>query len=107
MDPVTILTWAAVWAAVSIAGYVTITFILLSLDEIVNWFRKNAYVVAGNDLGFTVQRAIASGECNVIQGVFSQDSGQIKKHRVIKASNVDSDLLQAHDYGRKEVAIYT
>lgn len=107
MDPVTILTWAAVWAALSFTTYITVTFILLTLDEVVNWFRKNAYLMVGNDIAFTVQRAIANKECNVIQGVFSQNTGQIKEARVINASNVDSGILRAHDYGRKEVAIYT
>ncbi|QIZ70666.1 hypothetical protein [Oxynema aestuarii] len=116
MDPISILTWAAVWAMVSVMVHVTVTMILLTLDEVFSWFRKHAYLVTGNDIGFTAFKnlgdkiGIAMNDpesYTTIQGVFSPSLNKIKEARVVKSSYVDLDFLRNHEYGRREIKLYT
>jgi hypothetical protein len=109
MEPLTVLTWAAVWAVVSATTYFTVTFILLTIDQIIDWFTKYAYLRASsykNSIGFTVQRAINSRRCNIVQGVLNQKTGEMDDFRVIEADSVDEKIKQAHSYGRQEVALW-
>jgi hypothetical protein len=107
MDPVTILIWAAVWAGVSAGIYVTVYFLNLTFYILADWFRKLASSMTGNDVGFTVRQAMNNGTCTYVQGIFDTNRENVKNARVINTSGVDSEVNRYHDYGRKEVAIYT
>lgn len=112
---ITLLIWAAVWAGVSACLYVTVYFLNLTFQILVDWFRTFAYLMVENDrrairnrgkIGFTVQKSIESGDCNIVQGIFDQKEGEFYDARVIKAGSVDEKIKEAHGYGRKEVALW-
>ena len=109
--------------------YVTVYFCHLTLQILVDWFKKFAYLMVENDrrairdrekIAFTLKKAIANddfnrvklpflhakGEFNVIQGIFDQKEGEVYDARVIKAGSVDNKIKEAHSYGRKEVALW-
>jgi hypothetical protein len=134
MEPLSLLIWAAVWAGVSACLYVTVYFLNLTFQILVDWFRTFAYLMVENDrrairdrdkIFFSatqLKKAIANddfnvvhlnfnslqakGEFNVIQGIFDQKAGEIYDARVIKAGSVDEKIKEAHSYGRKEVALW-
>lgn len=109
MDPVSVLTWAAVWAIVSATTYVTVTFILLTLDEVISWFSK--YVAFRNrynsgEIAVTIAKQLSNGDYNIVQAGFNKQTNELGAVRVIKAHDVDPTIQQAHSYGRKEVAVW-
>ena len=115
MDPLTILTWAAVWAGVSAGIYATVYFANLTAQIILSWFRNFAYLLVENDrrsfenreyVAFTVQQAMASGDYNVVEGIFDNNNQKVYDARVIQAGSVDLRIKQAHSNGRKEVAFW-
>ena len=115
MDPLTILIWTAVWAGVSCGIYATVYFANLTAQIIYEWFRKFAYLLVENDrrsfenrdyVAFTVQKAMASGDYNVVEGIFDNKKQKIYDARVIQADSVDYKIKQAHSNGRKEVAFW-
>lgn len=107
MDPLSILIWTAVWAGVSACIYVTVYFANLTFQIIAGWFQQFAYLMGAYDVGFTVRKAMANGEVVYVQGMFDTSNDKVKQARVINTSSVDSEVQRFHDYGRKEVAIYT
>ncbi|WP_449417511.1 hypothetical protein [Phormidium nigroviride] len=120
MEPLTILTWAVVWAVVSATTYTVVYFANLTFEIIYQWFRGFAYLLVANDtrplanregIGFTalnnkIKGAIQSNDCNIVQGVFDNRTGKIISTKVMKASSFDSTINEAHNYGRKEIAFY-
>ncbi|XZN92134.1 MAG: hypothetical protein ACM65M_04580 [Microcoleus sp.] len=115
MDPFTILIWTAVWAGVSAGIYATVYFANLTAQIIYEWFRKFAYLLVENDrryfqnreyVAFTVQQAMATGDYNVVEGIFDNKNQKIYDARVIRSDSVDTTIKQAHSYGRKEVAFW-
>ncbi len=120
MDPVTVLTWALVWAVVSASIYTIVYFANLTFEIIYQWFSKFAYLLVANDrralanreaVGFTalntkIKDAIQSDDCNIVQGVFDNQTGKIIGARVMKAGSLDPTIKEAHNYGRKEIAFY-
>jgi len=114
MDPFTILIWAAVWAGVSAGIYATVYFANLTAQIILSWFRNFAYLLVENDrrsfenreyVAFTVQQAMASGDYNVVEGIFDNKKGEVYKAQVNRASSIDLKIKQAHRNG-KEVAFW-
>ena len=115
MDPFTILIWTAVWAGVSAGIYATVYFANLTAQIIYEWFRKFAYLLVENDrrsfqnreyVAFTVQQAMASGDYNVVEGIFDNKNQKIYDARVMQADSVDIKIKQAHSNGKKEVAFW-
>jgi len=116
MEPLTLLIWAAVWAGVSACLYVTVYFLNLTFQILVDWFRTFAYLMVENDrrairnrdkIFFTVQEDIENEDYNIVQGVLDQKAGEIYDARVIKAGYVDEKIKEVHSYGRKKVALWT
>lgn len=115
MEPFSILIWAAVWAGVSAGIYATVYFANLTAQIIYEWFRKFAYLLVENDrrsflnreyVAFTVQQAMASGDYNVVEGIFDNKNQKIYDARVMQADSVDIKIKQAHSNGKKEVAFW-
>lgn len=117
MEPLTMLIWAAVWAGVAAGIYTVVYFADLTAQIVLRWFRNFAYLLVENDrrsfqnreyVAFTVQQAMASGDYNVVEGIFDNKNKKLydESVRVMKASSVDSRIKEAHSYGRKEVAFW-
>lgn len=115
MDPLSILIWTAVWAGVSAGIFTVVYFANLTAQIIYEWFRKFAYLLVQNDrrslqnreyVAFTVQQAMASGDYNVVEGIFDNKNQKVYDAQVMKAGSVDYKIKQAHSYGRKEVAFW-
>lgn len=115
MDPLSILIWTAVWAGVSAGIYAVVYFANLTAQIIYEWFRNFAYLLVQNDrrsfqnreyVAFTVQQAMASGDYNVVEGIFDNKNQKVYDAKVMKAGSVDATIKQAHSYGRKEVAFW-
>jgi len=116
MDPLTLSILVAAWAGVAAYLYVTVYFLDLTFKILANWFRTFARLMVKNDhrpikdrdkIGFTVQKAIESGDCNIVQGIFDQKAGEVYDARVIKAGSVDENIKEAHSDGKKEVVLWT
>jgi hypothetical protein len=117
MDPLSILIWTAVWAGVSAGIYVTVYFANLTFQIVFNWFRQFAYLITANDrsipirdrshLSATVFRNLQNDDFNVITIDYNQRTGEVEDAKVMQAGSVDYKIQQAHDYGRKEVAIWS
>lgn len=105
MDPLSILIWTAVWAAVSAGIYVTVSFANLTLKILAEWFRRFAYLIVQNDrrslrdrecLAFTVKQALSSGEYKIAQGIFNNQTETIEDARVVNASSLDWNIQSEH-----------
>jgi hypothetical protein len=107
MDPLSILILTVIWAGVSAGIYAIVYFANLTFQIIAGWFKQFAYLMGEYDVGFTVRKAMADGNVVYVQGIFNTSNDKVKEARVIKPSSVDSEVERLHNYGRKEVAIYT
>jgi hypothetical protein len=117
MDPLSILIWTVVWAGVSAGIYAIVYFANLTFQIVFNWFRQFAYLITANDrripirnrndLSATVFRHLQNDDYNVVTVNYNQRTGEVEDAKVMQAGSVDSDILQAHNYGRKEVAIWS
>jgi len=115
MEPLSILIWTAVWAGVSLGIYATVYFSNLTFQIVHKWFLNFSYLMVANDrrssenrenIAFTVQKAMQSGDYNIVQGIFDNRTGDVRDARVIQAGSVDTTIKQAHSNGRKEVVFW-
>lgn len=117
MDPVTILIWTAVWAGVSAGIYATVYFANLTFQIVFNWFRQFAYLMVANDrrvpiknrdhIAATIANKVEDGDFNIVAVDFNQKTGKVETAKVHKAGSIDDRIKQAHDHGKKEVAIWS
>ncbi|NES72373.1 MAG: hypothetical protein F6K24_47855, partial [Okeania sp. SIO2D1] len=117
MDPLSILIWTAVWTQVAAGAYTIVYFIDLTFQIVFNWFRKIGDLIAANDrripikyrnhLAATVRRELENNNVGFVTVDFNQTTGEVENAEVMEASSVDSTIEQAHDYGGKEVAIWS
>lgn len=100
--------WDAVWPKVY--------FALLTISSLVSWFRQFADLMIESDrrdikdrdyLGFTVLKQTKSEDYPVVQGIFAQKDSKVYDARVIEASSIDSQILKAHDSGKKELVFWS
>lgn len=117
MDPLSILIWTAVWAGVSAGIYAIAYFTDLTLQIVFNWFRKFAYLIVENDrsipiknrnhLAATIKSELANDNVGYVCVNFNQRTGEVEDAKVMEAGSIDDRIKQVHDYGRKEVAIWS
>lgn len=101
--------WSALWPT-------KVYFAHLSLSSLVSWFRQFAYLMVESDrrdikdrdyLGFTLLKQTKSKNYQFVQGIFAQKDSKVYDARVIEASSVDSEILKAHDFGKKELVFWS
>ncbi|GAA4683392.1 hypothetical protein [Phytohabitans rumicis] len=95
-------------AAIAIANIAAAVYIVfLTITEIVSWFRNNRRLSQNDtrEVGFTLQKRLANGDYNTIQGVFNQSTNEIAAIREVNSSSVDGDLARNHQ--GNDLAIYT
>ncbi|NES65446.1 MAG: hypothetical protein F6K24_09380 [Okeania sp. SIO2D1] len=109
--------WGVVWTQVAAGIYTIVYFANLTFQIVFNWFKQFAYLIAANNhripiinrnhLAATVCRNLDNNNVCLITVDFNQTTGEVENAEVMRASSVDSTIEQAHDYGRKEIAIWS
>lgn len=98
------------------AGKPKVYFVNLNLQILANWFRQFPDLMVESDrrdikdrdyLGFTLLKQTESENYQFIQGIFAQKDSEVYNARVIEASSVDSQILKAHDFGKKELVFWS
>jgi hypothetical protein len=114
VDPITITIvikialakWAAAHAGALIA-IAAVAYFLLTFEEIAHWFTdKQALKESDKDnLAFTLQEKLSTGEYNTVQGIFNARTHTIPTARTITSQRVDAKLAEIH--ARHELAVYS
>lgn len=93
-----------IWGALVTAELLYIGLvILLTIEEIVNWFNRITHKVP-DDVGFSVAEALSSGNYKVVQGVFNKSTNKVTNGRQMEAQQLDSTLKNYHQ--NHKVVIY-
>lgn len=93
-----------IWGAVVVAELLYIgLIILLTIEEIINWFNRVTNKVPA-DVGFSVAEALSSGNYRVVQGVFNRSSNKITDGRRMDVKELDAVLKDYH--ASNKVVIY-
>jgi len=100
------LAAAHVGAGAVVLAIAAVTFILLTFEEISNWFAdRQALVESDKDnLAFTLQQKLESGEYSTVQGVFNKRTHAIPAARTITSQRIDAQLADTHAI--HELALY-
>jgi hypothetical protein len=80
------------------AGLALAVVAMIYWDDIVNWFqsRNNLKVSDKDTIAFTIKEKLASGEFNVVQGIFNQRTEKILDGRKMRTKALDSQFDRAH-----------
>ncbi len=115
MEPITIaiaikIVLAKVAAAKVGAALVAMTVIavaVLTFEEITNWFtdRQTLKESDKDNIAFTLQEKLASGEYSTVQGIFNTRTQTIPAARTINSKRIDTKLASIHRV--QELAIYS
>lgn len=85
----------------------TYTLVLLTFEEITNWFADHAALKESDkdNLAFTLQEKLPNGGYNTVQGIFNARTQAIPAARAIKSHHVDAKLAAIH--ATHELAMYS
>ncbi|MEU9890112.1 hypothetical protein [Sphaerisporangium sp. NPDC051011] len=81
-----------------------VTFVVLAMAEILDWFLKFEQELDETTLPFTIRNQLENGEYTVYQGLFDATRNEVRKARKIGAKRLDDRLRELHS--RDELAIY-
>ncbi len=88
---------------------ITITVVVVAIlywNDIKNWFQSRNYLKQSDkdNIAFTIQEKLSSGNYKTVQGIFNQRTNDIKDGRVIESKDIDSGVRNAHR--NDQVVIY-
>lgn len=80
---------------------------ILTFEHIINWFRDRQGLMEEDkdNIAFTVQDALKSGQYTNVQGIFNSRTATIVASRAMKADKVDDKLAEIHKDNK--VALYS
>jgi hypothetical protein len=82
-------------AAAHIASAIYIVYLVFG--EIIDWFRSHRKVNR-DQLCFTLQERISSGDYKTVQGVLNKSTNKLDKVRQIESSRIDDELADYHRF---------
>ena len=86
-----------IWGAIAIAELLNVgLIILLTIEEIFNWFNRITNKVP-SDVGFSVVEALSSGNYRVVQGVFNKNTNKITNGRKMDVQKLGPTLKNYHE----------
>jgi hypothetical protein len=97
---------AAAHVGAAVLAIAAVTVVLLTFGEITNWFAdRQALLESDKDnLAFTLQQKLASGEYGTVQGIFNKRTLAFPAARTITSQRVDAKLAGIHAI--HELALY-
>lgn len=95
MDPITLIILAAV---AQLAIDVVIHLLHLAFAKLTEWFvdRQAQLAANPNALAVTVAENLRSGDFNIVQGIFDQQTRTFVGQRRVRAGSADQRVIQAH-----------
>jgi hypothetical protein len=92
-------------ATVKIAAAIYVVYLVFS--EIADWFQSNRKLAANDrrEIGFTLQKQLANGDYNTVQGVFNKSTKSLGKVRAINSARIDDRLAGYHK--NKKLVVYS
>jgi hypothetical protein len=82
-------------AAAQIASAIYIVYLVFA--EIIDWFQSRRKVNR-DQLCFTLQQRLASGNYKTVQGVLDKSTNKLDKVRQIESSRIDDELAAYHRF---------
>lgn len=100
-DPITIAIILKIFGVAAGTAAVA-SIVILTIDEIMNWFRnhRNLALSDANNVGVTIKEAMSSGNFVIVQGVFNKRTHKMVDSRKIKAKQLDAELMRRHSRER-------
>jgi D-arabinose 1-dehydrogenase-like Zn-dependent alcohol dehydrogenase len=91
------LLWIGIIGALT-AGIAAIFIARLVIEEVVNWFRSKSDIKLANknNIAFTLQKKLNSGNFKTVQGVFDTGRSQIRAARAIESERMDPEMQNLH-----------
>lgn len=83
-----------------------ISLVCLHWEQIVDWFRGRASLKQSdlNNVGFSLQERLASGDYQTVYGIFNTDTGAVLDAETVNSRSVDVPLAREH--GRSPLLVY-
>lgn len=99
------LLWIALITTAT-AGIATIFIARLAMKEVVNWFRERSKIKLANkdNIAFTLQKKLDSGNFKTVQGVFDTGRSEIREVRAIESERMDPEMQNLHR--NSELVVY-
>lgn len=95
MDP--IISWMILAALTGAAAYVGVKIAELTWNFLVQWFQKYRNTIINKEqLAFTLQEKLGSGQYKTVQGIFNPASQQVTDARNIESNQIDARVRDAH-----------
>jgi hypothetical protein len=85
---------------------VTLWLAAIGWNTVVGWFREHETLVAEDleRVGFTLQRELANGNYEVVQGVFDRRTDKVMAGRKMVSPHLDEKLREVHRH--RQLAVY-
>lgn len=76
----------------------TIRLVILTIKFVVDWFRKRNQIKQADkdNIAFTLQDKIGSGEYKTVQGVFNTRTNEIVEGQTIESEKLDPKMQDLH-----------
>jgi len=91
---------------IAAASLAVATLIIVYWDEIIDWFRSRNDIKTRDEdnIAFTLKEKMATGQYNVVQGIFNTRTEKVVEGRNIHAKELDEQMTAAHR--QQELVIY-
>jgi hypothetical protein len=103
---VVIPLFALILGSAALGALAVVVLIVLFWKEIVAWFKNRSNLVEEDteNLAFTLQSKLKSGDYKTVQGIFNKRTADVVEGRKIESKEVDEKLHEYHQ--RNELVLY-
>jgi len=94
-----------IWGLV--VGIAVTIIVMLYYEQIIGWFRVRQALKQSdaNNLAFSIQQRLASGNIKTVQGIFNERTNQLLDAKKYESQNVDDELARLHT--NDDIVLYT
>ncbi len=85
----------------SIALLAVVCWAIISYRKIIDWFRSRHPIKNPNEIAFTLNTRLRTGDYEVVQGIFDKQTQTVTDGQVINAGEIESMIASG-----KELKIY-
>ena len=81
----------------SIAFLAIVTWAIISRKKIIDWFRSQHRIKHPNEVAFTLNTRLKSGDYEVVQGIFDKNTQGVTDGQVIHSDEIESSVASGNE----------
>ena len=81
----------------AIAFLAVVSWAIISRRKIIDWFRSRHRIKHPNEIAFTLNTRLKSGDYEVVQGIFDKQTQDVTDGQVIQSGEIESSVASGNE----------